>query len=1825
VSNIITINNNSTNLSVTVPAPISNSQITVLEPTTAFISYDTLAAAGAGEGYVNIVTGDSRIIINKENNTVNISFDDTGLLTSETLTTLSLVGNSLQYSDEEGDTTSIDLSSYLDNTNDFLNAASFNSNDGTLTLNVQNQPDVTVNLDGRYLTGSSLGADLSDQYIPKYQSSTSSLVDSKEYETVNAMFVSTDNTADTAAIGLHYNPAVEEAVTEVTITGVDIIDSTFTTPSRYGFFYSNDKYLSSYGPQPVSGAPDFSIALLDVSTGDYVNVWEGTYLSDPDYDKFVSISSTRFIGFSEKITNFGGSIQRPGVTLFSFDGTTATPLHTINLYGLIDGLISLYYDADNSTVILLNGQGKIVYVSISNDVLAFVSDNQSLNISGHKNDNTKILDVYNGYLYWARKYTSPSFLDDMEIYKMQLTGSFVEPSRVINTSDYRVPSAVPNIGTIGAVSPPAIDLYSNSIWMTVSTQGANLFRLKLSDETFSLITSVVIPSADHSGGVLYDSYYGILYLYHLQYDSGANVFYYNDIYDVDADGTLNLIGSIEHRVVPQTGTLLNPTASNKQNGSTLNFANAGSQDDYFAVTAPFYNNPINESDLYLQEDTIKTKVELTYGDYSILPGDSQVDPIGFFGLNTDGAIYAAKSPDSESHHWYTNEFSTGYYIKVMSLDQDGLIIYKASDETSAVVTKDSIDNWNYAYNNTIEALSFNSSTGVITATQLDGGTLTVDISALYDDTDTTYTVSTSDNVSSGVDVNLVGSDSTTDSINIVGAADVTVTQANDVITISAPHETTTSLSFNSGTLRYRDEDNTYTNIDLTGLSYDTTYDLNAAANATAGVDVSLVGSDSTTDTLNIKGANDVSVSLINGDIVVDAPHETTTSLSFNSANARLTYTDEDGTGNIVSLASLVETVTSISFTSSTNTITYVDENNTSTDLVLDVYDYEIAQGTLASNTMPVVLNDAAGGSSSISILGSTNVTIGNPSQNVISIASQDTTYDLNVGGTANGTVTVTLTDGTNDDVITIVGTNDVAVTQSAGTITIDAPHETTTSISFSGNEITYTDEDNAGTVLNLDLYDYNLTTGSLAANQVPIELRNPYGLIDDVAIVGGTNVTIGTPAAGSISISSQDTTYDLLSGGAANGTVTVTLTDGTNNDVIDIVGTNDVTVTQSAGTITIDAPHETTTSISFASNIIAYVDEDGVTTTLDLSAYVDTTYDLLKAANATSGVDITLDGSDGTLDTVNFRGINDATVSLVGGNVTIDVPHETTTSISLANDTITYRDEDGGFTNLSLLAYLDDTDTTYTVSTTNAVSGANIVLTAGGSGSGTDSVSIVGGNNVTVTQAADVITVAAADETLTSLSLSSNILSYVDEDGTSTNLDLSLYLDDTNLARLVSGTLNGATGIATFTRDDSTTFTVDLSALFDDTDSTYDLNVSTNVSSGVDVNLVAGGASTGTDTVIFRGANGVAVTQAAGVVTIDGAVASSDNYVDALAFNTTSRVITIGRTGALSDLTATIPDNYVDALSFNTSTRVLTIGRTGSLSDLTATVPDNYVDNISWASGTGVLTIGRTGSLAGLTVNLDGRYLQSYTEIDTLQSVTDRGNTTTNNMQVYSGTTNHTWIKPSEIQFKGGGAINPTANTESLGIGAGIPFTNIDLKFLSNFRISRDGGVVLAFDTGLLQERMAFNSVLGGQYSGSTLGGQANFAVGGTGEFTGDLVVNNDAYITGDLEVTGTVTATSYSNSSIKYKKNVEDLEDKTGDVMKLRPVRYDLKKNDKTDIGLIAEEVEEIFPEVIGYKDGEVNGIDYARLSVVLLQQVQKQQSVIDSLEERLKKLEEK
>lgn len=80
-----------------------------------------------------------------------------------------------------------------------------------------------------------------------------------------------------------------------------------------------------------------------------------------------------------------------------------------------------------------------------------------------------------------------------------------------------------------------------------------------------------------------------------------------------------------------------------------------------------------------------------------------------------------------------------------------------------------------------------------------------------------------------------------------------------------------------------------------------------------------------------------------------------------------------------------------------------------------------------------------------------------------------------------------------------------------------------------------------------------------------------------------------------------------------------------------------------------------------------------------------------------------------------------------------------------------------------------------------------------------------------------------------------------------------------------------------------------------------------------------------------------------------------------------------------------------------------TVTRSGNEIQINSTDTNNFVNSASFNTGNGVLTLGRSG-LSDVTVDLDGRYVQSLT--DTLDSVTDRGNTTTNSITVGGATIN---------------------------------------------------------------------------------------------------------------------------------------------------------------------------------------------------------------------------
>ncbi len=86
-------------------------------------------------------------------------------------------------------------------------------------------------------------------------------------------------------------------------------------------------------------------------------------------------------------------------------------------------------------------------------------------------------------------------------------------------------------------------------------------------------------------------------------------------------------------------------------------------------------------------------------------------------------------------------------------------------------------------------------------------------------------------------------------------------------------------------------------------------------------------------------------------------------------------------------------------------------------------------------------------------------------------------------------------------------------------------------------------------------------------------------------------------------------------------------------------------------------------------------------------------------------------------------------------------------------------------------------------------------------------------------------------------------------------------------------------------------------------------------------------------------------------------------------------------------------------------------------------------------------------------------------------------------------------------------------------------------------------------------------------------------------------------------------------SSSIKYKENVEDL-DNSELIYKLRPVKFNNKKHPNTiSVGLIAEEVLKVYPEMCIYQNGELLTVDYQRLNILMLAEIQKLKNEINIL----------
>ncbi|HEV2349073.1 MAG TPA: tail fiber domain-containing protein [Terriglobia bacterium] len=94
--------------------------------------------------------------------------------------------------------------------------------------------------------------------------------------------------------------------------------------------------------------------------------------------------------------------------------------------------------------------------------------------------------------------------------------------------------------------------------------------------------------------------------------------------------------------------------------------------------------------------------------------------------------------------------------------------------------------------------------------------------------------------------------------------------------------------------------------------------------------------------------------------------------------------------------------------------------------------------------------------------------------------------------------------------------------------------------------------------------------------------------------------------------------------------------------------------------------------------------------------------------------------------------------------------------------------------------------------------------------------------------------------------------------------------------------------------------------------------------------------------------------------------------------------------------------------------------------------------------------------------------------------------------------------------------------------------------------------------------------------------------------------------------------------SSQRFKTNIHTLRGGLDKVERLRGVTYNDKSNGKPEVGVIAEEVAKVLPEIVGLdKDGRPVGLDYSRLTAVLIEATKEQQREIKAQSTLIRKQE--
>jgi hypothetical protein len=217
----------------------------------------------------------------------------------------------------------------------------------------------------------------------------------------------------------------------------------------------------------------------------------------------------------------------------------------------------------------------------------------------------------------------------------------------------------------------------------------------------------------------------------------------------------------------------------------------------------------------------------------------------------------------------------------------------------------------------------------------------------------------------------------------------------------------------------------------------------------------------------------------------------------------------------------------------------------------------------------------------------------------------------------------------------------------------------------------------------------------------------------------------------------------------------------------------------------------------------------------------------------------------------------------------------------------------------------------------------------------------------------------------------------------------------------------------------------------------------------------------------------------------------------------------------------------------------------------------------------------------------------------------------------------------------GGGIFAATGSYQS---------TTNDLQITGSLQIYKSGSTVFNIEGSLGTLFSVTDELSGSLFSVNDISGIPIFEVFsddtvkiGTYNAEGIEVQGSDVKITGSLAVgnispnatDGRIDASNdivaYSSSDIRWKTNIKTIESPLEKLQQLRGVEFEWIEdfrahgNSGNDIGVIAQEVEQILPQAVQTRDSGMKAVRYEKLIPLLIETIKEQQNQIDELKNKI------